>query len=150
MKEKINHMKNILFLFLLAAVAMLLPGHLVASVEHDTKIPQLAFAAQDRLVTSENLAGKALLFGHKTQQPVEGHFLDRLRGGSVELATDVKPLGVGVGAELDCGAEFGRDGFCFGIHRVSGWRISPPPDNPMPSSSKCFSARDIGEGERSA
>ncbi len=29
------------------------------------------------------------------------HLLDRLRGAPVELATDVKPLGVGVDAELD-------------------------------------------------
>ena len=29
----------------------------------------------------------------------------------------------------------GGIGFWIGIHRVSGWRISPPPDNPMPSSS---------------
>ena len=86
-----------------------------------------------RLVTGEDLSREALLFRHKTQQSVEGHLLDRLRGGPVELATDVKPLRVGVDAELDRVVEFGRIGFCFGIHRVSGWRISPPPDNPMPS-----------------
>ena len=48
---------------------------------------------------------------------VEGHLLDRLRGGSVELATDVEPLGVGVDAELDCGVEFCRIDLCRGIHR---------------------------------
>lgn len=43
------------------------------------------------------------------QQSVEGHLLDRLRGGSVELATDVKPLGVGTDfvtkLELDSGVD---------------------------------------------
>jgi hypothetical protein len=37
----------------------------------------------------------------RTQQSVEAHLLDRLRGCSVELPGDVKPLGVGVDAELD-------------------------------------------------
>jgi len=49
---------------------------------------------------------------------------------------DVIPFGVGVDAELDRFAGFGRIGFCFSIHGLSGWRVSPPPDNPMPSSSR--------------
>ena len=53
------------------------------------------------LITRIDFWSEALLFSHKTEQSVEGHFLDRLRGGSVELATDVKPLGVGVDSELD-------------------------------------------------
>ena len=46
-------------------------------------------AGGSRLVAGEDLAGEALLFGDKTQQPVEGHLLDRLRRGSVELTGDV-------------------------------------------------------------
>ena len=69
------------------------------------------------LVTSEDLAGKSLLLGHEAKEAVEGHLLDRLRGGSVELATDVKPLGVGVDAELDRGVELSRIDLCMGIHR---------------------------------
>ena len=45
---------------------------------------------------------------NKTQQPAEGHLLDRLGRGAVKLAGDVKPLGVGVDAELDRGGEFSR------------------------------------------
>ena len=52
------------------------------------------------LITSEDLEREALLFGHEAKEAVEGHLLDWLRGGSVELAGDVKPL-VGVDAELD-------------------------------------------------
>ena len=58
-------------------------------------------AERPGLVTRIDLSSKALLFGHEAQQSVEGHLLDRLRGGSVELATDVEPLGVGVDTELD-------------------------------------------------
>ena len=45
------------------------------------------------------------------------------------------PYGVGINAELDRFTGFGRIGFWFGIHCLSGWRVSHPPDNPMPSSS---------------
>ena len=71
------------------------------------------------LVAGEDLASEA-------QQSVEGHLLDRLRGGSVELTGDVEPLRVGVDAELDRGVEFGRIGFCCSIHRLSGWGFYPP------------------------
>lgn len=57
-------------------------------------------AERPRLVTGEDLPGESLLLGHEAKQSVEGHLLDRLRGGPVELATDVKPLGVGVDSEL--------------------------------------------------
>lgn len=61
---------------------------------------------------NNNLTSEALLIGHKTQQSVEGHLLDRLRGGFAKLATDVKPLGMGVDAELDWLAEsFGKSSF---------------------------------------
>jgi hypothetical protein len=53
--------------------------------------------------------------------------------GPVDLPADVIPHGVGVDAELDRFTGFGRIGFCLGIHRLSGWRLSPPSDNPMPS-----------------
>lgn len=69
------------------------------------------------LIKSENLASKSLLFGDEVQQAVEGHLLDRLRGGPVDLAGDVKPLGVGADAELDRGVEFGRMDLCMGIYR---------------------------------
>jgi hypothetical protein len=59
----------------------------------------------------------------------------QLKPRHVDLPTDGKPLGVTVDAELDRFSGFVRIGFCFGIHRLSGWRIPPPPDNPMPSSS---------------
>jgi len=36
------------FSWLLFVMSMLLPGRLAASVEHDARIPQLAFAAQER------------------------------------------------------------------------------------------------------
>ena len=35
------------FLYLLFVLGMLLPGHLAASVEYDTNIPQLVFAVQE-------------------------------------------------------------------------------------------------------
>ena len=79
----------------------------------------------DETPVAPKSAGEALLFGHEEQQPVEGHLLDRLRGGSVELATDVKPLGVGVDSELDRGVEFTRIGFCFGIHRCQVGGLIP-------------------------
>ena len=77
------------------------------------------------LVTRIDLSSEALLFGHKTQQSVEGHFLDRLRGGSVELTTDVKPLGVGVDSELDRGVQFSRIGLCMGIHHCQVGGLIP-------------------------
>jgi hypothetical protein len=82
-----------------------------------------------------------LRFGHQAQEPLNGHLLDWLRGGAVDLPPDVIPLGVGVDAELDRFTGFVRIGFCFRIHWLSGWRLSPPPDNPMPSSSKLLSLR---------
>ena len=63
---------------------------------------------------------KNFLLTNRTQQPVEGPLPDRLRGGSVELAGDVKPLGVGVDAELDRGEKFSSLGFSIGIRRLSG------------------------------
>jgi hypothetical protein len=82
-------------------------------------------------------ARRSLLLGHEAQQPLEGHLLDRLRRCAVDLPADEMPLGVGVDAELDRFTGFGRIGFGFGFgfHRLSGWRLSPTPDNPMPSSS---------------
>ena len=47
------------------------------------------------------------------------------QSGSVEMATDVKPLGVGVDPELNRGVEFSRIGFCDCIHRLSGWGFHP-------------------------
>lgn len=78
-------------------------------------------------------ACQSLLLGHEAQQPLEGHLLDGLRRGAVDLPSDEIPLRVSIDAELDRFTGFGRVGFCFGIHRLSGWRVSPPPDNPMPS-----------------
>ncbi len=86
-----------------------------------------------RFVTSENLAGEALLQADEAQKALEGHLLNGLWRGPVELAGDVKPLGVGVDPKLDRGVEFGRIGFCDCIHRLSGWAFHPSPDNPMPS-----------------
>lgn len=67
-------------------------------------------AEGSRIITSENLASKALLFGDEVQQAVDAHHLDRLRGGPVELAGDIKPLGVGVDAKLDRGVEWSSVG----------------------------------------
>jgi hypothetical protein len=55
-------------------------------------------------------AGEALLFGDKVQQPVEDHFLDRLRRSAVDLPGDVALLRVGVDSEFDRGVGFGSVG----------------------------------------
>jgi hypothetical protein len=65
-----------------------------------------------RFVTNEGLKGKALLFGHKTQQ-------------SVNLSGEVKPLGMGVASELDRDVDFSRIGFGACLHRLSGWGFTP-------------------------
>ena len=46
-------------------------------------------------------------------------------GISVDLPTDVKPLGVSIDAELGRGVEFSRIRLGGRLHRLSGWRFHP-------------------------
>lgn len=122
----------------LHALVALVPDlglHHVVGHPHLGELTVEVVAERPRLIASEDIPGEALLFGHEAQEPLEAHLLDRLRSRSVDLSAHVKPLRVGVDAELDRFAGFVRIGFCFRIHRLSGWQLSPPPDNPMPSSS---------------
>ena len=66
-------------------------------------------------IINNNLSSYALLVGHEAKESVEGQLLDRLRGGAIDLAGGVKPLGVGVDTELDRGVEFSRIDLCMGI-----------------------------------
>lgn len=52
-------------------------------------------------MTGVHFARQTLLLGNEVQQTLEGHFLQRLRRGAVDLPADIIPLCVGVDAELD-------------------------------------------------
>ena len=67
-------------------------------------------AQQGLVVTEFDSQVESVLPGHEAEQALEGHLLDRLRSGPVELPGDVKPLGVGVDPEFDCFTGFGMIG----------------------------------------
>ena len=76
-------------------------------------------------IINNNLSSEALLLGHEAKESVEGQLLDRLRGGAIDLAGGVKPLGVGVDTELDRGVEFSRIDLCIGLHRCQVGGLIP-------------------------
>ena len=88
------------------------------------------------LTTGVEIPAQALLLADKSQKPRKAHLLHRLGRRPVHLPGHVIPRRVGVDTELDRFTGFIRIGFRFSVRGLSGWRVSPPPDNPMPSFSK--------------
>lgn len=88
------------------------------------------------ILLGEEFSGEAPLLGDEVWQPVDGHLLDRLRSGPVELAVDVKPLGEGLERRLDRGAEFSW-GWClyFSLKYCQNAAYAPH-DIPKPSCSQ--------------
>ena len=82
-------------------------------VVFDAELLKLAVQMESEgpcLVTGDQIGSEFLLFDDEEQELVVGHFLDRLRRGSIELSAHPIVFGVSVDAEFDGVVGYG----CFG------------------------------------
>ena len=104
--------------------------HDVVGTTQRRQLPVQVVPESTGLVASVDLPGQPLLPGNEAKQPVERHFLDRLRSGPVNLACHVKPLGMGIDTQLDRRLQFGRISLFFSVHGSSGSRFRLRLTNP--------------------
>lgn len=104
--------------------------HDVVGTTQRRQLPVQVVPESTGLVASVDLPGQPPLLGNEAKQSLEGHLLDRLWRGLVNLARHVKPLGMGIDPKFDRGVELGDITFFFSVQRVSGSGFRPRLTNP--------------------